>query len=283
MWNQDQGHAQVTLHCAQVFLASWKQATSRDTRVGWLLTRIFQMHMIAAWGNEPCTPDTGGLYSDWVERYLVALQAPTAFMGCLAIVHVVFVVLLSIARNLRCASILLWNSERWQQCHAQLSVWCAQMDQGHARVCVWFSLCWMCLPNEPGEMQTWLHLAAGALCVCRMPKFLVDLQRVATAMANIYLTDLQVGLRGMGATRDASDVENTSSETSTLPTYTTPRSGSSAESVTSLRGQTNLRQNVDFSCSSTERSFGDVAALGSPCSMLVGTVDTANVVDRHCS
>lgn len=126
-------------------------------------------------------------------------------------------------------------------------------------------------------------MAAGALCVCRMPKFLVDLQRVATAMANIYLTDLQVGLRGMGATRDASDVENTSSETSTLPTYTTPRSGSSAESVTSLRGQTNLRQNVDFSCSSTERSFGDVAALGSPCSMLVGAVDTANVVDRHCS
>ena len=125
-------------------------------------------------------------------------------------------------------------------------------------------------------------MAAGALCVCRMPKFLVDLQRVATAMANVYLTDLQVGLRGMGATRDASDVENTSSETSTLPTYTTPRSGSYAESVASLRDQTNLRENVDFSFSPAERSLGDVAALGNAYNMLVRTVDAANVDDRHC-
>ena len=187
IWNQDQGHARVTLHCAQVFLASWKQATSRDTRVGWLLTRIFQMHMIAAWGNEPCAPDTGGLYSDWVERYLVALQAPTVFMGCLAIVHVVFVVLLSIARNLRCASILLWNSERWQQCHAQLSVWCAQMDQGHARVCVWFSLCWMCLPNEPGDMQTWLQVpCACAACQSSLWTCSVLQQQWRTFISRIY-------------------------------------------------------------------------------------------------
>ena len=140
IWNQDQGHARVSLHCAQVFIASWKQAIPRDNRVGWLLARIFQMQMIAAWCNEPCTPDAGGLYSDWVERYFIALHAPTGYLMCLATVHVVCVVLLSITRNLRHASILLWNSERWQQGHAQLSVWSARLDQGHARVCMVFAV-----------------------------------------------------------------------------------------------------------------------------------------------
>ena len=110
----------------------------------------------------------------------------------------------------------------------------------------------------------------------------MHLQRVATAMSNIYFTDLQFGLRGMGATRDTNDVKNTSSETSAIPTYTTPRSCSYAESVASLRGQTNLRENVDFSFSPAERSLGDVAALGNAYNMFVRTVDTANVDDRRC-